>query len=108
METLATNEELINKGFSMVHEEFIKQGWFLKKNEINSIIYKKDEYPSDDFTIKVSSNNILVSVPLSNSNYFYKASFNNYFEACEYLSLHLTSLERNYKAEKKYNSEDDI
>ena len=42
METLAANEELINKGFSMVHEEFIKQGWFLKKNEINSIIYKKD------------------------------------------------------------------
>lgn len=108
METLAANEELINKGFSIVHEEFVKQGWFLKKNKINSIIYKKDEYPSDDFTIKVNSNNISVSVPLSNSNYFYKASFNNYFQACEYLSLHLKNLERNYKEEKKYNSEDDV
>ena len=54
MESLAINEELINKGFSIVHEEFVKQGWFLKKNEIDSIKYIKHEYPSDEFTIKLN------------------------------------------------------
>lgn len=98
MELSSSNEfELSNKGFSSVHSEFTGNGWKLNKNQKDILIYGKDEYPCDEFIIKVTPSNILVTVPITTTNYMYTTSFNNYFQACDYLSLHLKNVEVYYK-----------
>lgn len=86
-----------NKGFSIVHEEFIENGWELKKNEKDLLIYRKDDRPLDEFTIKVTPTNIIISVPIVKTNCSYSVSVNDYFKACDFISLHLKNVESHYK-----------
>jgi len=98
---------LSNKGFSTVHEEFMENGWSLKNNDKDLLIYSKSERALDDFTIKVTPSNILVSVPISNSNYLYSASFTDYYKACDFVSLHLNHIETHYKVISKKDDDDE-
>ena len=109
MDLSFSNEfELSNKGFSSVHSEFVMNGWNLKKNQKDLLIYGKDEYPCDEFIIKVTPTNILVTVPITNTNYMYTTTFNNYFNACDYILLHLKTIEDYYNNKKsKHRREDD-
>lgn len=90
------SEELKNKGFSMIHNIFIEKDWYLKTNENDLLIYEKNKYPCDNFTIKINSNNMTISVPIGISKYCYKTTFNYYFDACSYILLHLNNFEENY------------
>lgn len=85
-----------NKAFMILHEDFIMNGWSLIINKNDHLIYMKNGYACDEFNINIKSkNNIQVIVPISNSNISYKTSFNNYFSACEFISMHLKFYEEN-------------
>jgi hypothetical protein len=83
-----------------MHSEFIKRNWKVNKNERDILIYGKDEYPCDDFTIKTTANSILVSVPITTTNYVYTAPFLDCTKACQYAVMHLKNVEEYYKNKK--------
>ena len=90
-----------------MHSEFIMNDWKLKKNQKDLLIYGKDEYPCDEFIIKVTPTNILVTVPITNTNYMYTTTFNNYFNACDHISLHLKNIESYYSNKKSKHQRED-
>ena len=80
---------LVNSGFELLHKKFISRGWELKENKSEAIVYIDPINENDRFSININQNNISVSVPISNSNIQYKTILNNYFDASEYLEMHL-------------------
>ena len=103
-----------NKGFLLLHEEFLKRGWYLAENEFNHIVYEKEGYKCDQFTIDILENHIKVNVPIGNTNYSYSTKFAEYFRAQEYLLMHLNAIEEamkekiNRKKQSDDNIEDDL
>ena len=83
--TVTPTSEIKNKGFMLLDSLFKENGWHMTKNEMNLIEYTKFGYESDFFQIKLDQKNVYVSVPIKNSPYQYKTSFNNYFDASEYV-----------------------
>lgn len=85
--TLSTNNytDIKNKGFLILDTIFRENNWQLIKNEMNMLSYSKFGYETSSFDIKISSDKIIVSVPLKNSIYQYVTTFKNYFEASEYV-----------------------
>lgn len=81
--------ETKNKGFSILAEAFKSKGWHLNKNEVDWVVFSHTGNELDSFEIRVYAKNIQVTVPLKNSRYQYVTSFNNYFEACEYMENRL-------------------
>jgi hypothetical protein len=79
------NSEIKNKGFAILDELFKKNGWNLQKNEINWINYTKFGDETSCFDIKISTEKIIVSVPLKNSIYQFVTTFKGYYEASEYI-----------------------
>lgn len=77
--------EIKNKGFAILDETFKQHGWHLQKNEINWINYTKFGDESSYFDIKVTTDKIIVSVPLKNSIYQFLTTFKSYYEASEYI-----------------------
>lgn len=85
-----------NKAFMLLHEDFIMNGWNLITNNNDCLIYIKNNRVLDEFIINISSKNkIYVTIPVSNSNVSYRTSFNSYFSACEFISMHLKHYEEN-------------
>ena len=80
-----TNNEIQNKGFLFLDDLFKENGWQRIRNDLNWIMYTKNGYETDFFEIKINTKSIHVCVPLKNSLYQYKTSFNNYFETSEYI-----------------------
>ena len=83
------NSEIKNKGFAILDELFKKNGWHLQKNELNWINYTKFGDETSCFDIKISTEKIVVSVPLKNSMYQFVTSFKGYYEASEYVEQKL-------------------
>jgi hypothetical protein len=83
------NSEIKNKGFAILDELFKKNGWNLQKNEINWINYTKFGDETSCFDIKISTEKIIVSVPLKNSIYQFVTTFKGYYEASEYIEQKL-------------------
>lgn len=83
------NSEIKNKGFAILDELFKKNGWHLQKNELNWINYTKFGDETSCFDIKISTEKIVVSVPLKNSMYQFVTSFKGYYEASEYIEQKL-------------------
>ena len=83
--TVTPTAEIKNKGFILLDSLFKENGWHMTKNEMNLIEYTKQGQESDFFQIKLDQKNVYVSVPIKNSPYQYKTSFNNYFDASEYV-----------------------
>jgi len=79
------DSQLKNKGFALLHELFTENGWHLVKNDFEWIIYSKPGQETDLFEIRLDKNNIFVSIPIKNSAYQYRTTFNDYFQASEYL-----------------------
>jgi len=79
------NDKIKNKGFLLLDSLFKENGWHLTKNEMELIEYTKFGYELDFFQIKINKQNIHVSVPIKNSPYQYKTTFDSYFEASEYV-----------------------
>lgn len=81
------DSQLKNKGFAILHELFNQHGWHLVKNDFEWIIYSKPGHETDLFEIKLDKNCIFVSVPIKNSAYQFRTTFNDYFQASEYLEM---------------------
>lgn len=77
--------EIKNKGFALLDQLFKENGWHLCKNEMNIICYTKFSNETDLFEIKIDHKYIYVSIPIKNSPFQYNTSFNNYFQASEYI-----------------------
>lgn len=82
------NEKIINHGFSHINEIFIKYNWKLVKNTFSEIIYKKDISMIEEFIIKVRNKLIEVYIPFK-TNIIYKTNFKSYYDASEFIELHL-------------------
>ena len=83
------NSEIKNKGFAILNAAFQENGWYLVKNELNWINYTKKGDETSYFDIKITNDKIIVSVPLKNSVYQFVSTFNNYYEASEYVEQKL-------------------
>lgn len=81
--------KMINKLFIEVNYEFLNQGWKLDKNTLTEISYVNPIYPTDEFKIQIKNKLIKVTVPVLGANYEYSTSFSSYFQASEFLLLHL-------------------
>ena len=86
---MITNEHISNsiqnKGFAILDELFKQNGWSLVKNDMNWINYTKLGDETSNFNIKITKDKIIVSVPLKNSIYQFVTTFNNYYDASEYI-----------------------
>jgi hypothetical protein len=86
-----------NKGFMILHEEFIQNDWIMTVNEQNRLVYTKKENNCDEFIILINKkNNINVRIPVANSNIAYTTTFNNYFCACEFITMHIKNYELSF------------
>lgn len=83
------NSEIKNKGFVLLDATFKEFGWNLTKNEVNWISYSKSDDETTYFDIKITTDKIVVSIPIKNSRYQYITSFKGYFEASEYIEKRL-------------------
>ena len=88
---IENKNKIINFGFSYINKIFIDNDWNLSKNTYNEIIYSKKNTSHDEFVIKVNEKTIDVYIPLKNKNIIYKTTFSSYFDASEYIELHLDS-----------------
>jgi len=79
------NSDLVNKGFMILDELFKSHGWHLVKNEKNWISYTKFGDETSSFDIKISSDTLIVCVPIKNSPYQFVTTFKNYYDASEYI-----------------------
>jgi hypothetical protein len=81
------DSQVKNKGFALIDGLFKENGWHLIKNEFEWIVYTKAGHETDLFEIRIDKNNIFLSIPIKNSSYQFRTSFNNYFQASEYLEM---------------------
>ncbi len=81
--------EPANVGFKPIHEEFLRKGWCLTQNSMQHLVYTSSANQYDEFVIRVEEKCIIVTVPMPNSNIQYRTTLPNYFEACEYITMHL-------------------
>ena len=87
--TLTTHDinlNIKNKGFLLLDILFKEKGWTLAKNELNLIEYKRHDFGDlDYFEIRIDKYKVNVSVPIKHTPYQYKTSFDNYYNAIEYV-----------------------
>ena len=87
--------EPINIGFKQINELFKEYNWKLTKNSYSEIIYTKiiSSIKKDEFIININEKNIDIYIPIKNKNTLYKTDFLNYFDASEYIEIHLKAYE---------------
>jgi len=78
-----------NKSFRFLEEEFIKKNWLLQVNEEDHIVFQSPSSNYDYFEIKIDQITIYVTVPLKNSKCKYMTQFKTYFQASEFVEMHL-------------------
>jgi hypothetical protein len=82
----ATMLSEIGKEFATLDPLFKQHGWYTSKNEANYVSYTTTGFETDVFEIKMdTSKNIRVSIPIRNTPFQYRTSFNNCFLASEYI-----------------------
>lgn len=89
MNNKITTEVLKNKIFLDNHVYFVTNGWKLKENTITDIVYVHPNYPTDEFKVNINNKLIKITIPVLSSNYAYSTTFKSYYQASEYLQLHL-------------------
>jgi hypothetical protein len=77
-----------NKGFMIVSELLLNNGWHYTVNEPNHILFNKKGNDYDYYEITILKDKIFVSIPIPKSQFQYKTHFTSYFEASEYLESH--------------------
>jgi len=74
-----------NLGFYLLNTMFLEHGWNQIKNEFGWVAYTKVGNETDVFQLVVEKDKINVSIPVKNSPYQYRTTFNTYWEATEYV-----------------------
>ena len=76
----------IKKEFATLDPLFKQHGRYTSKNEANYLSYTTTGHETDVFEIKIdTSKTIRVSMPIRNSPFQYRTSFDNCFLASEYI-----------------------
>ena len=76
----------IKKEFATLDPLFKQHGWYTSKNEANYLSYTTTGHETDVFEIKIdTSKTIRVSMPIRNSPFQFNTSFDNCFQASEYI-----------------------
>lgn len=83
----ATTTKCKNISFACLEETFRQHNWSLQINELDHIVFKSPTSNYDFYEIFVDKNKINVAIPLKNSTYKYKTSFDSYFQASEYIEM---------------------
>ena len=83
------NNDVINKGFTILDGVFKEKGWHMIKNEMNHVCYTKFGNETDIFNINIDNRSIHVSIPIKNSPFQFVTSFKDYFSATEYIESRL-------------------
>ena len=71
----------------LLDEMFRKYGWHICKNEIDTISYTKFGKETEYFEVRIDNSKVYVSIPIKNSPYQFTTSFDNYYEANNYIDL---------------------
>ena len=98
---------LKNKGFMVLEESFLQHNWKCIKNEMDHILYQKHGNDYDNFEMNITQNKICVSVPIKNSRFQYKTHFESYFNACEYVEMHLLNYEKKDEVKTRLEDKED-
>jgi hypothetical protein len=91
--------DIENQGFAPLDPLFKQHGWHNVRNDSDHICYTKTGYETDLFEIEIRSQSIRVGIPVYNSPYQYKTTFNNYIKACEYVELRMMEFVNEKKIE---------
>jgi hypothetical protein len=84
-ELYSNHTPIKNKGFSILDEVFSENGWHKVKNEYDYITFAKFGHESEQFEIYLNKTTVRVVVLLKNSQYRYATTFDNYFQASDYV-----------------------
>ncbi len=84
---------IINKGFIILEEQFLKFGYHFVINEKDHILFQKKGNDYDFFEIRILNDKIFVSIPIKKSRFQYKTHFISYYEASEYVEMQLLNFE---------------
>ena len=83
---------LLNNQFTIFDELLNEYDWRLNENHIDRVVYLKPGCELDTFEIKVDSDSIYVSVPIKNCDFLYRAKFNDFFSAFDYVERRVLEL----------------
>jgi len=104
------DEEPKNKGFKLIHNQFIDNNFELTRNEDTALIYSSKNNQYDEFLIRVEADQIVLSVPIVNSNIAFRSIHKTYWDASEFLQQHLENYVNNVSqpedpTQKEYDSD---
>jgi hypothetical protein len=77
--------DIETQGFAPLDPLFKQHGWHNVRNDADHICYTKTGYETDLFEIEIRSQSIRVGIPVYNSPYQYKTTFNSYVKAFKYI-----------------------
>jgi hypothetical protein len=84
-----------NKGFNVIHNKFLENNFELIRNEDTELVYSNKNNQYDEFLIRVDVKQIVISVPITNSNFSFRSTHENYWNASEFLQMHLENYVNN-------------
>ena len=84
-----------NKGFNIVHDKFLENNFELTRNEDTELVYSNKNNQYDEFLIRVDVDQIVLSIPIINSNYSFRSTHKNYWDASEFIQMHLENYIKN-------------
>ena len=79
-----------NNNNNTIHDLFTKNEWKLIINNGEKVVYTRDCFECDRFELLERNNRFYVTVPIKNSVYQYKTSFDSYYEASNYVIIHMS------------------
>jgi hypothetical protein len=79
------NNNIVNKGFSILDTLFKENNWTIVINEPNWVAYTKPGHETEYFELKIEKSKVSVSIPLKKIPFQYVTSFTDYFQASEYV-----------------------
>lgn len=102
MESVGKNVNA-NIGLLQIDELLSSRGWKRSREEAGEYRYKKDLSTQDEYVIRLTERQIVVAVPLPNSDFLFATKFTSYFQAAEFIEKHLDLDEerrKNYPSSK--------
>lgn len=85
-------------GMYQINDLLSSRGWKRYQEEAGEYRYKKDSTTQDEYVVRLTDKNIIVAVPLPNSDFLFATKFTSYFEAAEFIEKHL-----DFDEERKLN-----
>lgn len=79
----------MNIGLSQIDSILESRGWKRQQDDGSEYRYKKDLTTQDEYVIRLTDKHIVIAVPLPNSEFLFATKFNSYFQAAEFIEMHL-------------------